>query len=629
MSGLMIDWVYDIECYPNFFCLGAIPLDTDDGAVQFEISERVNHASQLWDFLRSIRGRMIGYYSLAYDWPMIDAFMNGAQTFQSLYQENLHLFSISRDFDKIIWKPAIPQIDLFFINHFDNPAKSTSLKQLEFVMRSRSIEDLPFPPGSRLTPDQMNVTLHYNGHDILETRKFARLNRESIEFRERIGQHALNYNDTKLGARYFIDKLEKSGIDCYDAIGKPLQTYHPAGVPLADVIFPWVTFDRPELRNLLAEMRQTTIVKTKGGFKRTIDLDGFKFDIGMGGIHGSVHRERIAGNNVLDIDVTGYYPDLSIRHRFFPAHLGEPFCDSFSDLKAERKHYEKGTAMNKAIKLSMNAVTGNSNSTFSPFFDMAYFLKTTVNGQLLQCMIAERLLDLPGVRLIQMNTDGLTIQFPDAVRFDVEQILDWWESVTGMNLEPVLYRRMFIRDVNNYIAEGVDGKIKRKGAYEYKRAWHQNHSSLIIPRAVEAYLIDDVDYDDFLHTHDDPFDFLLLAKVPRNSRLETGNGAVLPRHTRYYVSTDGERLVKIMPPLPGKSDERKIGIHAEGQAQILGDRKNYMCSICGERFTKKADANTHNAEAHSWKITPCNVFDGDLTGLDYRYYRNEIEKLLI
>lgn len=628
----MTDWVYDIECYPNFFCCGAIPLHSDQGAVQFEISERVNHAPQLWNFLRSTRGRMIGFFSRVYDWSMLDAFMNGARTYPDLWQKSCSLFAIKNPFEKIIWRPAISQIDLAAINHFDNPAKATSLKELEFVMRSRSIEDLPFPPGTWLTPDQMNAVLYYNGTDILETRKFAHKNREAIEFREKIGEHALNYNDTKLGAQEFIEKLQAAGIPCYEGSGatrRPRQTPRPHGIPLADVVFPWIEFKRPELRHALEVVKAEHVTNTKGSFKHAVNLDGFSFDIGLGGIHGSIHRERVQGDNILDIDVTGYYPDLAIKHRFYPEHLGEGFCDIFAGRKLLRKNYAKGTALNTSIKLSMNAVFGNSNSEHSPFFDPKYFLTTTINGQLLQCMVAESILDLPGARIIQMNTDGLTIQFPDSARHEIERILTWWENVTGMDLECVLYKRMFIRDVNNYIAERADGKIKRKGAYEYKRQFWQNHSALIVPKAVEAYLIDGIDYEDFMHKHDDPFDFLLLAKAPGGSTLKTGSGEPLPKHTRYYISVEGEKLIKDMRPLPGKTERREIGIHAEGQAQILGERKNYQCSMCGQRFERKSDANTHNAQMHSWKITPCNVFDGDLTGIDYRYYKNEIEKLLI
>ena len=43
-------WVYDIETYPNFFCLVAVNLGTGERLI-FEISERVDHAQELWVWL--------------------------------------------------------------------------------------------------------------------------------------------------------------------------------------------------------------------------------------------------------------------------------------------------------------------------------------------------------------------------------------------------------------------------------------------------------------------------------------------------------------------------------------------------------------------------------------------------
>ena len=47
--------------------------------------------------------------------------------------------------------------DLFLIHHFDNRARSTSLKVLEFNMRADNISDLLFPVGTSLALDQVPV----------------------------------------------------------------------------------------------------------------------------------------------------------------------------------------------------------------------------------------------------------------------------------------------------------------------------------------------------------------------------------------------------------------------------------------------------------------------------------------
>jgi len=52
-----------------------------------------------------------------------------------------------------------------------------------------------------------------------------------------------------------------------------------------------------------------------------------------------------------------------------------------------------------------------------------------------------------------MNTDGLTIHAARDKVAQIEFVREWWEMLTGLQLEEAIYRRMFIRDVNNYIGE--------------------------------------------------------------------------------------------------------------------------------------------------------------------------------
>lgn len=89
-------------------------------------------------------------------------------------------------------------------------------------------------------------------------------------------------------------------------------------------------------------------------------------------------------------------------------------------------------------------------------------------------------------------------------------------------------------------------KVKRKGAYEYDLGWHQNHSSLVVAKAAEAALVRGEDIRTFIENHDDVMDFMLRAKVPRSNRLVWGDEQI-QNTSRYYISTDGDLLYKIMP----------------------------------------------------------------------------------
>ena len=96
-------------------------------------------------------------------------------------------------------------------------------------------------------------------------------------------------------------------------------------------------------------------------------------------------------------------------------------------------------------------------------------------------------------------------------------------------------------------------KVKAKGRYAYKDlGWHQNHSALVVPMAVEHEVLGKGTAEDFIMNHKDPYDFLLSTKVPRSSRLvlvsECGLDIDLQNICRYYPSTTKGKFVKIMPP---------------------------------------------------------------------------------
>ena len=616
------DIVIDIETYPRTFTLAAehawMPFRW-----AYEISDARDDSREIIDFIRWIAsrgGRMVSFNGIGFDYPVIHTLMQmGRSDAKTLYDKAMAIIRSSDDDDRWMHmvKPSdrhVQQIDLYRVHHMDNKARATSLKALEFAMRMDNVSDLPFPVGTVLTPEQVVVLKEYNAHDVTATKKFYHYSQEAIKFREELlskhpGKDWLSFSDVKIGVEFFMERLEAAGVQCY-TFGpegrKPRQTRR-ASIALREAILPWIRFENPEFHRVHQWLLQQVITETKGVFEGvTASVGGIEFVFGLGGIHASVENEVIRcdpDTDIVDIDVEGYYPSTAIAQGFKPAHFPAVFSEIYAGLKEERGKHAKGTSTNKALKLAGNGAYGNSNNQFSPLLDPMMTMQTTLNGQLLLCLLVEQLIKITGLRVVQANTDGITVKCPKAHRAHMAAVITWWEGITKLKMEFAEYDVMCIRDVNNYIARYTNGKVKRIGAYEWKHEkdggrlrWDQNHSALVVPKVAEKVLLEGAPIRETVEQWSDLYDFLLRVKVPRTSRLvgmhATQGQCGLPNTTRYHIAKDGVRLFKIMPPLKGKVESRRIGVES------------------------------------GWNVRVCNdIKDADRALIDHDYYVREAEKL--
>lgn len=632
------DFIYDVETFNNVFLFVIKNVQTGNRWI-FEISPRRNQSHELAIFLHQLRdfgARMVGFNNIHFDYPVIHYFLELWRQYGLIDPHWLHLKGREiidggqeNRFANRVWESDhfVEQMDLYMIHHFDNRAKATGLKALEFNMRSHTVEDMPFDPNIPITtPEMIDIGIRYCCHDVNETHKFYDHTWPMIKLRselsEKFGIDMTNFNDTKIGKQIFIHELENRapGI-CYDRIsGKkvPRETYRRF-INLGEIIFPYIQFKTPEFQRALDFLRSTTIYDTRNPPELKdfhVMLRGFRFDIQAGGIHGSLEKTIVhadADHELLDVDVASYYPNLAIKNRVYPAHLSDIFCDVYDEIFQRRKTYDKKSGESAALKLALNGVYGESNSAFpNPFRDPQYTMTITFNGQLSLCMLAEWFLEHPGISLIQINTDGLTARVHRDARPWFDQCFHAWQIYTRLELEKVNYKSMFIRDVNNYIAVGTDGKIKRKGDYQWftgepnnvalSKVWSQDWSALIVPKAAEAVLVRGERLEDFIYGHTDPFDFMLRAKVRRGDNLvaeQPGLSRVLPGLTRYYVAKEGPQLFKVMPPLP-----RQLAVNPSAPPRRTAVQKGWSVRIC----------NT----VEDWRT--------DL--LDHRFYIEQAEKLI-
>jgi len=646
-------YYFDLETFKTCFVFNG-KFEGDSTVHTFEISRRRNDRDKLlqWlTFLKNDNVHMVGFNSLGFDHPILHELVNAPYTFDAAKAYALGTQIImSGNYGKPqsyipMSERIAPQIDLVKINHFDNANKRTPLKSLQVAMRSESVEDLPFPPDMDLTDEQMDKLIAYGIHDVLETEKFGTKCKHLIELRQELIENGvlsgdvLNYSDVKIGTEYLIKKIGRA--KCFITGSKPKQSYRQF-VEFKKIILPKINFKTDEFQAVHDWFKKQVVFldREEPYPKLEAKLAGLQFDFGVGGVHASVERKVYHSDEthvIRDIDVSGMYVAVAIANGFYPEHLGQDFVTAYKGVQRDRANYPKGSSMNATLKLAGNGVFGNSNNSFSCFYDPRYTFSVTVNGQLQLLQLAEVLSLVPGLEIIQANTDGITAYLPRAMNewFDV-----WckeWEQLSNLKLEHVEYRSMFIRDVNSYLAITTDGKVKRKGAYwfpetdrDYDGVWNKDFSNMASVKAVEQCMVNGWQPRDVIKLVTDPFDFMLKYKTPSGAKVFVGDQEML-KTVRYYVSKSGFKMRKVaMPKGEIGGYKRRNKISDELYEKVLAEipKGTWDARIHTKNKSKYEEVET--SIESGWLVKECNRADKfDWSDLDYDYYIKEVEKLMI
>ena len=581
----MISEVYDIECLSNLFTYTGLDRQTGEFH-QFVIHSSRNDYKKFYDHLHRGKLIMVGFNNENYDYPIIHhmirhydryIYLSGRDIAERIYEKSQQIieqeFSMISDRNKLI-----TQIDLFRIHHYNNVARATSLKALEVAMNIENVEDMPFDHSHYVKNDQIQEILEYNKNDVIATSKFlditlgntehtAYKGRNMILLRQIIGKkyglRCLNWDDIKIGTELILKLYSyKFNVDPYRI--KQTSTPRPI-IHLKDCIPKWVDFKSDIFKQLVNKFSKLNIFNgvTKGVINESVIYNNIKIDYGTGGAHACIAPGVYKSSDkkmILDLDIDSMYPMLAISQNIYPEHLGSEFIDIYDGEIVSVRLAEKKKPKNsrdfvimEGFKLAANGTYGKSNEEKSWLYDPLYTMKTTISGQLLISMWAERLVNASkGLKILQINTDGITViinrdDFDNCIKAS-DQLM----KETGVSYEYAEYNQMIIRDVNNYISEYTDGSCKYKGAFEIDKLLHKDPSMRIVPIAISNYFIKGIPVMKTLKNHDNIYDFCLRLRVNRgwNAKMNTltKHGEIkehkLPQTNRYYVSKTGGALFK-------------------------------------------------------------------------------------
>jgi hypothetical protein len=582
----------DYETLVNLFVAVFIDYKTEERKV-FAVCEQRNDFPELVTFLQKCVTQNqwhISYNGLAFDAQITQYILDvknklskldGKSIAEVIYKFAQETIERTSKNEFALYSPSklkIRQIDLFKMNHWDNKAKMSSLKWIQYSMDWENVEEMPHPHNKPVTNDHtLDEIIQYCINDVRSTKKILDHSKEQIQLRQTLtkeyGIDLYSASEPRISKELFLHFLQqKTGISKPDL--KLLRTPRDY-IVLADCILPYIQFETPQFNSVLDYFRTKVITSTKDGFKHSVDFKGVKIDYGLGGIHGATSAglyEAKPGWTIITSDVTSFYPNLAIKNKFAPAHLPqEDFGQLYEWFFEERKKIPKSDPKNYVYKIILNSTYGLTGDANSFLYDPKMTMQITINGQLLLSKLAEMLiLAIPEAQPLMFNTDGLEMMIPNDKVDDYMKACAEWEKLTQLALEHDQYSKMIIRDVNNYMAVTKDGKVKCKGAFEWEdlekkkvATFHKNKSFLIIPKAIYAYFVNGILPEDFLAQNQNIFDYCGAVKAKGDWHFEErkiidGNliNNKLQKIIRYYISNDGSKLVKC------HNDGREIQVEA-------------------------------------------------------------------
>lgn len=319
-------YVIDVETLKSLFCYTGINIETNE-VVKFVLHKEIWELESFVNHLNNCKGH-VTFNGINFDYPIIHWILKNyhkTHNYNSIEDRINFIHQIHEEAQRIIEeqnKPdfnsvvaikfkdvLIPQLDLFKLWHYNNKARSTSLKSLEISMNYPNVMEMPIEhTKDNITLEEIPAILEYNLNDVLATFEFYKKSKQKIDLRQDLNKtynlNCLNFSDSKIGEqlilKLYCDKTEK---DFWEV--KKQRTYRDK-ISFKDCILDYIQFESKEFQELLTYFKSQVITETKGAFAKSVIYKGFKYDYGTGGIHGCIKSGVYESDDnyiIIDADV--------------------------------------------------------------------------------------------------------------------------------------------------------------------------------------------------------------------------------------------------------------------------------------------------------------------------------------
>lgn len=493
----------DTECFPNFWMIGFRDVETHKIVkIGMREGEELDRA-RIAQILR--HHRIYTFNGINYDLPMIAYAMKGASPEQLKTANDAIILGGLKHwefYDR--FGCAMPE----FLDHVDlmevapAAAQRFSLKKYAGTMHSRTMMEFLHDFDTPLTDDGIQQAKDYLNNDLEVTCDLIEELTPLVDIREKvseqIGVDVRSKSNAQIGEAIVKQRVEQRlGKRIYkpDIVKGTFKYEAPA----------YVKFKTLEMQAMLERLlRANFLVKSDGyvelpeifGKKKGKDVDataddenleggseiiigGNVYKMGIGGLHSqekSISHYSDDDHDLVDSDVTGYYPNLMVKSGREPDNMRGHFLPVFTDIKVQREKDKAAGRKDEAEtgKIATNGLFGKTGSPYSIVYSPRMMIQTTVTGQLSLLMLIEDF-TLRGWRVISANTDGVVTRVPKDDHEIYKAVIAHWEKACGLQMEFTYYRSVHSRDVNSYFAlkykqdrEGFytgEIEVKRKGAF--------------------------------------------------------------------------------------------------------------------------------------------------------------------
>ena len=438
---------------------------------------------------------------------------------------------------KLGWQlPVFRNCGVWF-DHFDlmdDTQKGLSLKAIEGHLGMNICESsVPFDIDRPLTAEELDEILRYCRHDVDATEMIYKLRKVYIENKLTLGYEkglstaqALSMTNAKLTAVYLdAQKQEHDDERNYVFPDDLLWEYIP-----------------DEVRSFFDQIHDRSISDEQLWEKHLDIMVGeCPTKIGWGGIHGAIphYQEEKSDNRVIcNADVGSYYPHLITVGGYTSRNIPSP--ETYEAMLKRRMEAKKSgdKSIANALKLVANTTYGATLSEFNDLYDPLMGRSVCITGQLRLLELANHLLaEVPTLKVIQLNTDGIMCSFDWIYHDKWDMILREWENRTGFTLEVDDIYKIVQKDVNGYVEVPIyKNQLKIKGGYlvrgvvtngyidfdslglpQWKNlaggAFNINNNAEIVSNAVINYLALGKPIEETINECNEIFAFQIIAKT--------------------------------------------------------------------------------------------------------------------